>query len=1343
MTPEENQIQKRLRARVTRIVSWVAGLSVGSLIFIVFVSLAGIAVFSQTETFQTWLRDRVVEVAQDTLEIEIDYETADLKVFRFFPELSFSGVHLKDSRSAIEVDIEKVGVSISAILSLPMLLWNKIYISEARVEGLSYHLKDLAVLEDWKERLRPKRKAGGIGIGFQTIVHRISFQDFLLDIDVPVQEKWLDRFQAELRLDRFSLRIDGDRTYLNGKFSFSRIDLGDYIFREGSVEIQDSFAEYSLLQIGEFKLQTADDFFQVSGQVDFQESPILDIKALVRVKLENYVKTQPLSGGVSLEGSLKGPAESLVATGKLDGSRIQWRDRSWENLKVNWNLRENTVRLDPLEWEQGPERGRLVASIPFQRLEQSRWTLSLLSAPFGDYLGLADKETRNFEGRINLEASGIGVPLLSRVDELKLTGSVAGLNIVNADGKSVYRAAGDTVQMEISGSSDEPDEIQIVGSLQSDFAELPIDLKISRQEIDLVVNANVDSSYAGTLFDFDLGVRGFLGLRLFGPIRQPRLELSPNLELMTLSQMQFEEVRGKFIVLGRQLWGENLRSKTVTINGGLRLQPDGAPALFENLQFQMSGANLDRVIGSIQPAALEAKYRLRGLASGAGHLNGPITRPSGVGEIAIQDFSILEDRVKGRQLQASWRFSEGNFDVTNLITRTSRDGGSIEGQFSLVPGAGLQDFNLVGKRIRLSDWFSLFEINLPFQTFADFTASQSAQNSRLELKGRLTETSIGAGRLGDSSFDLASVDGRLSGKLSLIGDQLNGVLDSADSREARLRLNLVGLQIPQLLRTLQSSNLRMNLGGSGECISRSDYQRGSSSELQRLIDTSRQMDCRFQMKKSILSRGQVELHQIDSFSVELGRNENSDWSMVLPGVNLRTGEKTLRLKGSFTNSERFLWEFSGESALDTVSYFLPFLNRSSGLLHVEGSWDQDGFDGSVELDDGVLFFQDSPLVLRSGTARLRSENSKFQIRTLTGDFRDGNMRATGSFHLNQLQVVEANINVQLNGPLIEPQTGLRFRLNGPLKLMIDSEGALVEGDLQVFEGSFRRRLNVRTDILKAFQSTQTEYGFFEQSENYIDTWRLNIGLVSTAPFLIRNNIADGEADLNLRVLGTIGRPNVQGGINVRRGRFSYFNRTFDIQSGAIQFSDNQTNIPRYDIRAQTQVAEYLVSINLIGDADEQRLIYSSDPPLSEREILALVSYGMPPAQPDDFRDEDLTTQAAYAGISFVTGQLQDTLEGALSTDFGIQRFQLFPAFFDETGRTELQLKVGTDLIRNRLELNYFNFVTAEGGHQLQLDFRVNRNVSLIGGWRQIGRGRDQNNASGDFGGDIIFRFEFD
>jgi translocation and assembly module TamB len=306
-----------------------------------------------------------------------------------------------------------------------------------------------------------------------------------------------------------------------------------------------------------------------------------------------------------------------------------------------------------------------------------------------------------------------------------------------------------------------------------------------------------------------------------------------------------------------------------------------------------------------------------------------------------------------------------------------------------------------------------------------------------------------------------------------------------------------------------------------------------------------------------------------------------------------------------------------------------------------------------------------------------------------------------------------------------------------LELRVSASDGELSGRLQIFDGLFRRRVDLRSDIVRLFKSRKIDFKASEFEDMPWQNWKLKVSIDSGDPFNVRNNLAEGSANLRLVLGGTLREMRLSGNVDIVRGQFAFNNRQFAIRSGSIVFQNPSTNVPNYDIRAETEIGDYRIFVKLFGGPDEQKISYSSDPVLSEKDILSVISFGLPSSS-EELKSQDPTRAVSLTGISFVTGQLQDQIEGRLSRDFGVQRFSLGPAFFEETGRTELQLMVGTDLIRNRLGVNYSQFLSAEGGQKVELDLKMSRNLSLIGSWREV---REEGKSTDDFGGDFRFRFE--
>jgi autotransporter translocation and assembly factor TamB len=856
---------------------------------------------------------------------------------------------------------------------------------------------------------------------------------------------------------------------------------------------------------------------------------------------------------------------------------------------------------------------------------------------------------------------------------------------------------------------------------------------------------NWDAAFSGgnfgRLYQFDLSGEGSLSGYYGGPYGEMTMLVEPDFALFGLNDHVIEEMDGALKLENRVLFGDPILGKGVEFTGGIFFEagPRGR-TFFKDFDFTFSQQASETVLSSLHQTR---DWRVRPIssASGSGVLNGWLLQPRGKGNLIANDFRFGDDRTLGRLAKTNWEFDSSVLYFRDIYVETSRDGGGLRGDMSFRI-YGIRDFNLSGKRVRLGDWMLFFGDPLPFQSLMDFDLEFDEGVNEFEGNFDFYETMIGARVQKKSRMKLRATREEFAGRAELFDGQIILDVQPLSSSASRVKIDVEEFGVTPFVRELHINGVRLPLSGEGTCELRFAALTQQMQPFYRLLYPPNNWSCRVSMQAAELRRGRSLLHSLDPFRLEIEKAENEKIKFKSEKIRLKTGEESLELAGHFRDFEDLHLKIRGSTSLESASYFLPFLSRSEGKMEMNGYWDSQGFTGSASLSEGLLLFEESPIVVRNVSGNFSSQRSVIDVGQLSGSIREGTLTAGGRFRLKGLDVDSALINLELNGPVFEPQKDVRFRATGPLKLKIENQEALLSGQLSVFEGSFRRRMNLRSDLLDAFKPKQEKYEFFEVDESYVDKWNLDIGLITTEPFIIRNNVADGAIDLNVRVVGTIGQPRLTGRLGLLRGRFNYFNQSFELKSGSVQFVENQKNIPRYDIRAETEIDEYRVFVTFQGDDEEQKIIYSSDPPLSEKEILALVSYGTPPQDQDEIVETDPTTSAAYTGISFVTGQLQDTIEGALSSDLGIRRFQLYPSFYEESGRTELKLTVGTDLIRNRLALNYSNFVSAPEGHEVELDFRLNRNISLVGSWRDA---QDQSTGaiSGDIGGDVIFRFEFE
>ncbi|MDB5039215.1 MAG: hypothetical protein JWQ35_2743, partial [Bacteriovoracaceae bacterium] len=855
-------------------------------------------------------------------------------------------------------------------------------------------------------------------------------------------------------------------------------------------------------------------------------------------------------------------------------------------------------------------------------------------------------------------------------------------------------------------------------------------------------NANFSGGDFGELLSRKVKLAGSLHGILNGPWRDLSMKVEPKFTEFFLNGQKLTNVRGNLVLSDRILAGAPIVSDQVSATGGIYFTKDKGDE-FSDLKIETHNLDINFLFNLLGKRADETKT-LDGKLFAQGFLRGPLSQPIGSGSVRVEDWTLKSDGTKGRAAKAKWATAGGELYFDSVEIKLSPESESLIGELSF-DNKGLVDLFLQGSHLRVSHVLYLFDQDLGVQGFTDLSLDYQRNSPSLKAEIRLTETVMAGTFLKDSQIQLNWVADRMDFSAHLFGDSINlsgASTQNKQKRETSAKFKIFNFNAASLFRALANSRIEIPLEGSGSAT----FTQPRANErllLPALLSEAGKYTGEIKVQKASIQRGSSVLQSVDPFNIKIGGSGTRFPRWEFPQLNIRSSENLLQMKGYYETAQNFSLETRGKLDLRAVAGLYAPFSRSEGLAAIDGVWDTRGFVGKMELSDGLITFQNSPLVIRNVEASIKSRGNTFDLTRLKGDLREGSISIVGGLTFDSKKISSAQFNVELQNTLLQPQQGVSFRASGPLRLQIKGDDGELSGRLTIKDGLYRKRLDVKADILKFLEPTRIKLKPSEEEESAWQKWKLNVQLVTEDPFNVRNNLAEGSANLNLLVLGTIGDPRLKGSISIVRGQFYYHNRQFILTSGSIQFTDQSSNIPNFDIRANTEISDYRISVQITGDANEQRIKYSSNPVASEKDILSLVSFGYR-ASDTDVKEQDPARSASFTGISFVTGQLQDKIEGGLASGLGIRRFQLVPSYFDRTGKTELQLTVGTDLIRNKLEVNYSSFLSAFGGQRVELEYKFNRSLSLVGSWRSVaGSETIDGQDSNDFGGDLRFHFEFE
>lgn len=120
-----------------------------------------------------------------------------------------------------------------------------------------------------------------------------------------------------------------------------------------------------------------------------------------------------------------------------------------------------------------------------------------------------------------------------------------------------------------------------------------------------------------------------------------------------------------------------------------------------------------------------------------------------------------------------------------------------------------------------------------------------------------------------------------------------------------------------------------------------------------------------------------------------------------------------------------------------------------------------------------------------------------------------------------------------------------------------------------------------------------------------------------------------------------------GAIHSVRGQIALVGPPLNLQKGDLTFTGGAKIDPTLDIVAQRQLPQYTVSANIGGTATKPTLTFSSEPQMSQADILSVLMFGQPTSQLNNSQQASLQSQAATMAGSYAANQIGQSVADAL------------------------------------------------------------------------------------------------
>ncbi|MCS6838522.1 MAG: translocation/assembly module TamB [Bdellovibrionaceae bacterium] len=395
----------------------------------------------------------------------------------------------------------------------------------------------------------------------------------------------------------------------------------------------------------------------------------------------------------------------------------------------------------------------------------------------------------------------------------------------------------------------------------------------------------------------------------------------------------------------------------------------------------------------------------------------------------------------------------------------------------------------------------------------------------------------------------------------------------------------------------------------------------NSSKLIDSIKTNFTGEFNFEYSNKEPYQGSGYLKIVDIFFSGLGIDIKLDKEKIIYFRNGEFDKESIVLKGLknqlldlslFGNLENLGLKMVFDLESQLFQPILPFLDslqgRILGQLQIDNMFNDFDSSGTILINNNTIQIENLPQPITFFNARIELQNRNLIISSSSAQFAQGNISASGKVIFEKFGEMKVDIPITFANLAFIPMDGVQLNTHGnmtikgnwfPYVLMgnITVENGLMTKDIEATESSQIRKSSLLPRILLREAS---------------DPLMLLVSL-SLKSLNIRNNLMEGTAKGQLVIKDSPRNPKLLGHIEVNKGsKIQYREQEFLIQQGQIFLSDREDFDPQLYFLAEARIDKYDIALNVQGNLSKPQVRLSSQPMLSESDILSLIAFGQLP-----------------------------------------------------------------------------------------------------------------------------------
>ena len=222
----------------------------------------------------------------------------------------------------------------------------------------------------------------------------------------------------------------------------------------------------------------------------------------------------------------------------------------------------------------------------------------------------------------------------------------------------------------------------------------------------------------------------------------------------------------------------------------------------------------------------------------------------------------------------------------------------------------------------------------------------------------------------------------------------------------------------------------------------------------------------------------------------------------------------------------------------------------------------------------------------------------------------------------------------------------------------------------------------------------------------------DLKLATYNPIRVNTPFLDAEARMNMHIQGHVVEPSIAGTVSFGSGTLIFPYRPLNIIKANITLSPGAMTDPLIEIVAKNRIKKYMISLHVAGSLQNHQIVLSSNPPLSNEQIIGLLLIGS--------EEESLGNMVP----ALVMQNIKPLIFKSNKTKFlekyfnvilkPLQYIHFVPSFGDQSGRGGLRGKIEIDLNDRWRAMIQNNFNLSEDT-RFEVEYMLSDDVSLKAG----------------------------